>query len=248
VEDPTLGLSSVVKMQRYNKPTNSWDFALPGQVFANTTTRTVMVPGITKFSWWGGGNDASNNNPLPIELTTFKASCDGNEVRVNWTTATEVNNDYFTVQRSTDLVTFDNIAVVEGAGNSNTARNYDAVDYSPVDGIAYYRLVQTDYNGQTETFNPVAVTCSSKPIDAVTVYPNPAQNELHVNINLSGDDQGTLVVYNHLGQQTFARAINAGKGFNNYTLDVSGFAAGQYFVSINLGSRVLPVQKLVITK
>jgi trimeric autotransporter adhesin len=248
VEDPTLGLSSVVKMQRYNKPTNSWDFALPGQVFANTTTRTVMVPGITKFSWWGGGNDASNNNPLPIELTTFKASCDGNEVRVNWTTATEVNNDYFTVQRSTDLVTFDNIAVVEGAGNSNTARNYDAVDYSPVDGIAYYRLVQTDYNGQTETFNPVAVTCSNKPIDAVTVYPNPAQNELHVNINLSGDDQGTLVVYNHLGQQTFARAINAGKGFNNYTLDVSGFAAGQYFVSINLGSRVLPVQKLVITK
>lgn len=247
-EDPTLGLSSVVKMQRYNKPTNSWDFALPGQVFANTTTRTVMVPGITKFSWWGGGNDASNNNPLPIELTNFKASCNGNEVRVNWTTATEINNDYFTVQRSTDLVTFDNIAVVEGAGNSNTARNYDAIDNNPVDGIAYYRLVQTDFNGQTETFSPVAVTCSSRPVDVVSVYPNPAQNELYVNVNLTGDDQGILVVYNHLGQQVFTRTINAGKGFNKYTLDVSGFAAGQYFVSINLGSRVLPVQKLVITR
>jgi hypothetical protein len=57
-----------------------------------------------------------------------------------------------------------------------------------------------------------------------------------------------LVVYNHLGQQVFTRTINADKGFNNYTLDVSGFAAGQYFVNINLGSRVLPVQKLVITR
>jgi hypothetical protein len=247
-EDPTLGLSSVVKMQRYNKPTNSWDFALPGQVFANTTTRTVMVPGITKFSWWGGGNDASNNNPLPIELTNFKASCDGNEVRINWTTASEVNNDYFTVQRSADLVTFDNIAVVEGAGNSNTALNYDAIDNNPVDGIAYYRLVQTDFNGQTETFSPVAVTCSSRPVDVVSVYPNPAQNELNINVNLTGNDHGTLVVYNHLGQQVFTRTINADKGFNNYTLDVSGFAAGQYFVNINLGSRVLPVQKLVITR
>jgi len=247
-EDPTLGLSSVVKMQRYNKPTNSWDFALPGQVFANTTTRTVMVPGITKFSWWGGGNDASNNNPLPIELTNFKASCDGNEVRINWTTASEVNNDYFTVQRSADLVTFDNIAVVEGAGNSNTALNYDAIDNNPVDGIAYYRLVQTDFNGQTETFSPVAVTCSSRPVDVVSVYPNPAQNELNINVNLTGNDHGTLVVYNHLGQQVLTRTINADKGFNNYTLDVSGFAAGQYFVNINLGSRVLPVQKLVITR
>ncbi|UPT68706.1 MAG: T9SS type A sorting domain-containing protein [Sphingobacteriales bacterium JAD_PAG50586_3] len=152
------------------------------------------------------------------------------------------------MQRSTDLVTFDNIAVVEGAGNSNTIRTYTAIDNNPVDGVAYYRLMQTDFNGVFEAFSPVAVTCSSRPVDVVSVYPNPAQNELHVNVNLTGTDKGTLAIYNSFGQVVTMQTINADKGFNNYTMDVSGLAAGQYFVSVNLSTRVLPIQKLVITK
>lgn len=212
----------------------------------NTTTKVMSsVNTLSSFSWFTGG---VANEPLPVELLHFNATCDNDGVLIGWSTATEINNDFFTVQRSTDLLNYVTVGVVEGAGNSNIIRNYSFKDESATNGTVYYRLMQTDYNGQYEVFNPIAVTCSNMPVDVVSIYPNPAQNELHVNIDLSGDDHGTLAVFNSFGQVVTTQTINAGKGFNNYTLDVSGLAAGQYFVSVSLDTKVLPTQKLVITK
>jgi hypothetical protein len=212
----------------------------------NTTqNRLKSLSGLSTFSYWGGGEGTT---PLPIELLHFNATCDNDGVLVGWSTATETNNDFFTVQRSSNLLDYVTVGVVEGAGNSNIVRNYSFKDESATNGTVYYRLMQTDYNGQYEVFNPIAVTCSNMPVDVVSVYPNPANDVLNVNINLSGDDHGVLTVYNHLGQVVATRTVNAAKGFNNYTLDVSGFAAGQYFVSVSLDTKVLPIQKLVITK
>jgi hypothetical protein len=212
----------------------------------NTTTKVMSsVNTLSSFSWFTGG---VANEPLPIELLHFNATCNNDGVLIGWSTATETNNDYFTVQRSTDLLNYVTVGVVEGAGNSNIIRNYSFKDESATNGTVYYRLMQTDYNGQYEVFSPIAVTCSNMPVDVVSIYPNPAQNELHVNINLSGDDHGTLAIFNSFGQVVTTQTINAGKGFNNYTLDVSGLAAGQYFVSVSLDTKVLPTQKLVITK
>jgi hypothetical protein len=212
----------------------------------NTTqNRLKSLSGLSTFSYWGGGEGTT---PLPIELLHFNATCDNDGVLVGWSTATETNNDFFTVQRSSNLLDYVTVGVVEGAGNSNIVRNYSFKDESATNGTVYYRLMQTDYNGQYEVFNPIAVTCSNMPVDVVSVYPNPANDVLNVNINLSGDDHGTLAVLNSFGQVVTTQTINAGKGFNNYTLDVSGLAAGQYFVSVSLDTKVLPTQKLVITK
>lgn len=242
------GAESTMKIIKTHQPSGEWIKVADQSVGINTTTNILTSVDTTMgFSFWGGGNQQATT-PLPVELVNFDATCDNNGVIVTWTTATETNNDFFTVQRSENGVTYTNIGIVGGAGNSNTLRNYTFKDENTLAGMVYYRLMQTDFNGQFETFGPKWVDCKTRPVDDVVIYPNPAQDQLYVNISLSDGDRGTIAIYNHLGQVISTRGINAAKGFNNYTLDVSGLAAGQYFVTVTLESKVLPVQKLTITK
>jgi hypothetical protein len=245
-EDPTGGIGALIKMQRYKIATHEWADALPGQTFNSGSPRTVTVPGITGFSWWGGGNDGTN--PLPIELVDFKAACDNNTVTLNWTTATEINNDYFTIQRSADLVDFENVAVVDGAGNSNVYINYTAKDHYPLAGTSYYRLMQTDYNGQFEIFSPITVSCVTGDNDVINIYPNPANDKLNVTMQLSSSDRGRIVIYNHFGQMVESLFVEPNAGYNTYSFDLNNLAQGQYMVSFMMEGKVLPTQKVIISR
>jgi len=98
---------------------------------------------------------------LPVKLCSFDAECRNNNVAVSWTTASEANNNYFTLEKSADGVYFETVAVVPGSGNSSTQRNYEVVDTHPLNGVSYYRLQQTDHNGGYEYFQSIAVqNCS----------------------------------------------------------------------------------------
>lgn len=246
-EDPTAGLGVNVKFQRYNKPTDTWDLPLSTQTYTLAATRTVQVQGVTKFSWWGGGND-DNTNPLPIELIGFKANCNENAtIIVNWATATETNNDYFTIERSVDLISFEKVGVISGADNSNTLHNYSFTDENPINGTSYYRLVQTDYNGEFETFAPVAINCFDRTTNSINVYPNPANNSLQIALSIGNKDIGTLNLYNNLGQKIISHSIEPAAGLNTYNVDLSSLPDGQYFIMINMGNSVLPTQKLIVS-
>lgn len=100
--------------------------------------------------------------PLPIELLSFTAEPVDEAVIVEWSTASQVNNDYFTIDRSYDGYEWENKAYIPGAGNSNSQLEYKWVDYNPISGVSYYRLTQTDYNGESETFDPVSVIRSEE--------------------------------------------------------------------------------------
>jgi len=95
---------------------------------------------------------------LPIELISFTAEYSGGYVEVDWTVASESNNNYFTIERSVDCYSWDEIERIEGLGTHNHHISYNYSDTRPVMGISYYRLKQTDYDGNFETFNPVSVT------------------------------------------------------------------------------------------
>jgi len=95
---------------------------------------------------------------LPIELLDFTVTLDRGIVDINWSTASEANNDYFTIQRSQDAYTWENLKEIKGAGNSTSTLNYNIKDPKPYLGTSYYRLAQTDYDGTTEIFQPVSVT------------------------------------------------------------------------------------------
>jgi hypothetical protein len=246
-EDPTAGLGVNVKFQRYNKPTDTWDLPLSTQTYTLAATRKVQVQGVTKFSWWGGGND-DNTNPLPVELIGFKANCNENAtIIVNWATATETNNDYFTIERSVDLISFEKVGVVSGADNSNTLHNYSFIDENPITGTSYYRLVQTDYNGEFETFDPVAINCGNRITNSINIYPNPANNSLQIALSIGNKDIGTLNLYNNLGQKIITHSIEPAAGLNTYNVDLSSLPDGQYFIMINMGNSVLPTQKLIVS-
>src|SRR5690606_33828567 len=110
---------------------------------------------------------------LPITLLAFDAKPFGGMVELKWTTASEIGNAYFTIERSgTGELQFDSIAVVTGAGDSRNIRHYQAFDRHPLPGVSYYRLRQTDFDGQTTTSNVVRVENSGLP--SISLYPNPA--------------------------------------------------------------------------
>jgi hypothetical protein len=111
----------------------------------NTVRPVVKRTGASGWSNWGFGGGGVN--PLPIELLEFSARPNGNQVDVSWSTASEINNERFEVERSSNAQNFAKVATVAGAGNSNTLLSYSASDTQPLQGVSYYRLKQIDYNG-----------------------------------------------------------------------------------------------------
>jgi len=107
------------------------------------------------------GSLAAGLNPLPIELLSFDATLIEDQVHLDWITLTEINNDFFTVERSKEGLIFEEVAIVPGAGNSNVQRIYSSIDHEPYQGISYYRLKQTDYNGDF-SFSNIAIINNQK--------------------------------------------------------------------------------------
>lgn len=134
--------------------------------------------------------DVDDQISLPIVLREFTAVRIGDKVQLDWSTLTEINNDYFTIERSIDGKTFESILRHQGAGNSNTIKNYRRYDNDPAEGYNYYRLRQTDYNGDTETFN-IEVVHFERKREKITLklYPNPSTGEA-VFVELSNFDIG----------------------------------------------------------
>ena len=164
---------------------------------------------------------------LPISLTTFTATPETNRVALSWETALERNNDYFTIERSADGKVFTAIAMIEGAGTTERARQYTAYDEAPLAGTNYYRLRQTDYDGSTAVFEVVSVELrgDDQPINA---FPNPVRHELTV--TLSQREQ--LQLFDVNGQRVLLRNAEAG----TQSLDLSALPAGLYYLRSASGS------------
>jgi hypothetical protein len=141
-----------------------------------------------------------NLNPLPVELIAYEAKCDGESAELNWSTASEVNNDYFVLQRSTDAQNFTEIVRIMGHGNSNVINNYSYKVTKQEIGTVYYRLVQYDYDGASEILGVVQSDCNNnaESVASVDVSPNPFRD--YVNINLNNFNTDSKVVYEIVDQ------------------------------------------------
>lgn len=205
---------------------------------------TTLVPQVNRT----GLNPANLNNsftigsvntvrsPLPIELLSFTADAVNNSyVDVKWVTATEINNDFFTIEKSIDGFNFKNIATTKGAGNSTSVLNYSSLDDSPYKGVSYYRLKQTDFNGQFTYSNTVAVEFGGSPNDfTFNVYPNPNDGE-NINLSISGNksEEVLVVVYDVTGKKSFSKIIiTQNNDTEVYALDPSNkLSAGIYMIT-----------------
>jgi hypothetical protein len=143
---------------------------------------------------------------LSIKLVSFTAELENKKVKLNWETANEMNNDYFTIERSTDGTEWKSITKIKGAANSSTSLTYEAYDQSPVSGTSYYRLKQTDFDGQS-SYSPVQTIRYEAGLQLLSVYPVPnTGNTLHL-AGLSTFKNHELTVLNAGGSTVFATTL-----------------------------------------
>lgn len=172
------------------------------------------------------------NSPLPVELLSFSATCDGQNIDLSWTTASESNNAVFTIERSSDAVKWEFVGSVSGNGNSNTRIDYAFSDHNPLSGTAYYRLKQTDYDGRSETFSPVAVICGENADgQGISYYPNPFTSEIQVNLSNVDFKNAVIRVYDMLGNMVFEKNLTAADAESRSTkLNLADLKVGIYTV------------------
>jgi hypothetical protein len=165
---------------------------------------------------------------LPIELLNFNASPINNEiVLTKWQTATETNNDYFTIERSTDAINFDEVGRIDGAGNSSSLLSYSTIDKDPYFGTSYYRLKQTDFMGQFE-YSQIKSVNLQELTSNVSLYPNPANNEL--SIKGAPSELESVSIYNTLGQNVTSLISQVIINESQMVIDISKLSVGIYYV------------------
>lgn len=175
---------------------------------------------------------------LPIDLLSFAAVCNNGKVNLTWATASEKNNDHFTIERSKDGINYETIGTIAGARNSNQTLNYSFVDKEPLEGTSYYSLKQTDIDGQNEKLKVITVSCD----DGIefTIYPNPGTGKFIV----EGTEQNSnIIITDVLGQTILQTKSTGGKT----EIDLSNCLNGIYFIRV-ISKNGPATKKIIITK
>lgn len=175
------------------------------------------------------------SNPLAIKLLSFTGRLVNEYTLLSWTTAYEVNNSYFDIQRSADGIHYLNIGRVEGKGNSSIQQDYQFTDIAPVAGRNYYRLRHTDMDGHAEYTHVVMVQKGNRTDGMMAIYPNPAKDVLKISIVTAQPGVYMLDVYNVLGKLVMSKPITCIAGRNEADINVSRLPKGLYSVKGNTG-------------
>ncbi len=170
-----------------------------------------------------------DNSPLPIQLLSFDAVKQDLNVLLNWQTATETNNDFFTIERSQNGKDWEALTQVKGAGNSNEIRSYHYADHSPLPEMSYYRLKQTDYDGSFDYSSVRKVELQQKA--ELKVYPNPTQSSITIEGYIQTPQ--SIQILNSVGQE-FSSSIHMLRlDSTSVKIDLSALPVGVYFIRLN---------------
>jgi hypothetical protein len=200
-----------------------------------------IVSAVTKLRVYSVSYDVK---PLPIELLYFTASYNKHTVSLNWATATEHNNDYYTIERTIDGINYEVVSIKKGAGDSRIKLVYSDQDNNPKQGVSYYRLKQTDYDGKFQyssiaqvSNNEDIVEISSKIIDRGQIC-----------ISVKGVDVNgstTISIYNILGTLVYSTTIESSNTSAEITPNKS-FDTGIYFVIASTNKSILKQKKIIV--
>ncbi len=176
----------------------------------------------------------------PIELASFTGEVlvEGNLLK--WVTASEDNNDYFTLEHSMDGINFTAIKQIDGAGNSITLKSYEYLDKDAVAGMSYYRLKQTDLNGDYSYGDVITLVRgeSDTPISTINVSPIPSNNYIQISFVSSIESTIKISVFDVAGHLVSTRTAASTTGINQITQDISSYATGMYLLQVNDGYAV----------
>jgi len=204
--------------------------------------RALSVAGAISTSNNGVVGCDVSGNPLPIQLIKFTAKSIDEYVRLDWSTATEINNNYFSVQRSVDLITFEEVARVSGAGNSSVILNYSFIDYYPHKTFSYYRLKQTDFDGNF-TYSDI-LKVKDRRIETFSIFPNPIGPLTTILLKegtTSKNIEGEFRLYNIFGQEIIKTTVSE----QVTKVKTNNLISGIYFYKIIIDNEIIQTGKMI---
>lgn len=181
---------------------------------------------------------------VPVEMTSFAARKEGAFVALAWSTAVEIDNEGFFVERqekeSKDWV---EIGFVNGIGNSQRSETYSFLDEKPSEGLNYYRLKQVDFGGRNEYSELVSLEIEGQEND-ITLAPNPAFNGLTY-VDITGKDSGPVQIFDMNGHLVKSISAKSSHSTEKVLIDLEGMNAGNYLIAVQIGGKMI-YKKLVL--
>ncbi|RKY96604.1 MAG: hypothetical protein DRQ13_05715 [Ignavibacteriae bacterium] len=186
---------------------------------------------------------------VPVELTSFTANVNNSgQVELNWSTATETNNQLFEIERRAENGQFSTIGYVEGHGTTTEPQNYSYTDVSVSTGIYYYRLKQLDFLGSYEYFDEIEVDVNGPlSFDLEQNYPNPFNPSTNIKFSVPESGDVRLAVYNLVGEEVAVLVDGFSEaGFFEVTFNASSLPSGAYFYKLQSGNSVVAKKMLLM--
>jgi hypothetical protein len=184
-------------------------------------------------------------NIVPVQLMYFKGKAENNRSQLNWATATELNSDYFSIQRSVDLKEFTDVGQVKAAGDSRLKLEYSFLDEAPLPGINYYRLKQVDKDGSAEYSKIVAVNVQDGSTQ-FAIYPNPSDGRT-IQLQFSNLDFEGLKLVDMLGLEVPFKVSSSAS--SSLTISpLKELNSGIYFVTYSAAGQSRVTKKLIVNK
>lgn len=213
---------------------------------ASTTTYTCVVTGNCgeKQTLTTTITVSSACAPLPVELLNFKAFYDGEAAKLIWETSSETNNNFFTVERSEDGSTFGPVGTVNTkatGGNSNSPIHYLLRDPTVKSGTYYYRVKQTDLNGNSRYSEPASLEINGGK-SLFSVQPNPTRGLADLSYSSEQAEQDVLKVYDDQGHLVYSKEVSTVQGHNTVPVDLGSNLPGVYHVTMVVNQRLFGVR------
>lgn len=174
-----------------------------------------------------------NTHPLPVELISLDANCDDGHSNIMWSTASETNNDFFTIEKSYDAISWTWLAEISGNGNSNNPLNYSFTDPALNQGTCYYRLSQTDFDGTNVILGSIDSDCSNSNSSinqlGLNVYSD-QEHHVFASFNSAAEEQVVISIMDTRGRLIIKQNIPANAGVNTVELEIMPQADAIYLI------------------
>ncbi len=238
--------NSTIVSAYWDTETSGWNTSPEGE--GETTTAMKKQSTFVDYDFvsiWGIDPAINDGYPylrsdytdiLPVELTHFTVENSENNVRLSWETASETNNDYFTVEKSSDGADFYPLAELNGAGDSKTRLSYTYSDTDADNGIHYYRLKQTDYDGTSSYSDIKSIQVTEDETFKAEVYPNPGNGNITIRSKINRTT--VFIITDISGKSVFSSTMNAGIT----QIDISHLPAGTYI----LNAKTIQPERIIV--
>ncbi|HTL82721.1 MAG TPA: T9SS type A sorting domain-containing protein [Bacteroidia bacterium] len=184
------------------------------------------------LTWSLTGGASLDCSILPIELLNFEGFSTENGNELTWQTATETNNDYFTIQRALSDGVFHPVANVDGAGTSTTLHSYSFIDSDVSEGTYYYRLRQTDFNGMNTLSSIITINRTSSNILISNIHPNPTDGDILFDFHGTDETILAVTIRDMAGRIVYTQREDAHEGNNSFKAVMDNAGAGIYLLEV----------------